>query len=71
MGFLLYVPESGVHKFLDKVNELSAPGSLYTSDMMRVKEDPKGSDLFMRVLRENGSPAEFLPESPKGNLRLI
>ena len=69
MGFLLYIPEDGVHTFLDRVNELSAPGSWYTTDVCKyVKEDPQGSDFFMKVLKDNGSPVEFLTEDPKGTI---
>jgi O-methyltransferase involved in polyketide biosynthesis len=67
MGFLVYIPEAGAHAFLDKVKDLSAPGSLYTSDIWRnLDENSEASKLMEKLMRENGSPAEFFIDNAEG-----
>ena len=67
MGFLLYIPEYGVHLFLDNVNELSSAGSLYTCDLFK-KLQSKETDKMEKVLKDNGSPAQFWTDDAPGNI---
>jgi len=65
-GFLGYLPAEGVHNFLEKVNELSAKGSLYTADISTglMNENPMVKKLA-QILEDNGSPIQFACDKPE------
>ena len=65
MGFICYIPEAGVHAFLDRVNELSCQGSLYTSDVFK-RIDSEICDKMIEHLKENGSPLECWMNDAQG-----
>ena len=65
MGFLYYVPAAGVHAFLDRVNELSCKGSLYTSDIFK-RVQSEIWDKMQQHMKENKSPLEFWVDNAPG-----
>jgi methyltransferase (TIGR00027 family) len=71
MGFLLYLTEDSVHTFLSKVSSLSAPGSLYTADIVCDLNDsvPEAREM-KRILAENNTPAQFTTDTPSGKKHL-
>lgn len=60
MGFLVYLKEESVNLFLERVNELSAEGSYYTSDITH------SLGAIAEMMKANGSPAQFTTTDPEG-----
>ena len=67
MGILLYLPEQSVHEFFNKVSALSAPGSLFTADIVCDLNDSVPTAREMKkILIENGTPPLFTTDDPEG-----
>jgi methyltransferase (TIGR00027 family) len=66
-GLLFYLPEPSLHRLIDDLYRLSAPGSCLATDMMGAARGPPQAfrDLFARL----GAPFLFTTDDPAGLLR--
>jgi len=66
-GFLMYLTPQSVNEFLDRVNSISAPGSIYTSDMLSktLTSSPLWVNGMGAFLAKMGSPVEFSTNEPE------
>jgi hypothetical protein len=63
------LPEQAVHDFLEKVNKLSAPGSIYTADVMsKSLMENEHWKKFGKIMEDRGCPIVFGTDNPAGKI---
>jgi len=66
-GFLMYLTPQSVNDFLDRVSSISAPGSIYTADILSktLTSSPLWINGMGAFLAKMGSPVEFSTDEPE------